>query len=122
MRQRILALAVLFSCGSVAAAQLAQAQNTPTPDPGNDASLTWNGITLYGNVDLGLQYQTHGARASDYIAYSTEPVIQKNSSGSVSGLVSSPLSWSRIGLAGREPLAQDWSAVFRLETYFNPTS
>jgi len=122
MRQRILPLALLFSCGSVAAATLAQAQNTPAPGPANDGSLTWNGITLYGNVDLGLQYQTHGARASDYIAYSTEPVIQKNSSGSVSGLVSSPLSWSRIGLAGKEPLAGDWSAVFRLETYFNPTS
>jgi predicted porin len=122
MRQRILPLAVLFSCASVAAAQLAQAQITPAPDPAHDGSLTWNGITLYGNVDLGLQYQTHGARASDFIAYSTEPVIQKNSSGSVSGLVSSPLSWSRIGLAGKEPLAGDWSAVFRLETYFNPTS
>jgi len=122
MRQRVLALAALVGCVSVAAAKPAQAQNTPTPDPGSGASLTWNGITLYGNVDLGLQYQTHGARASDYIAYSTEPVIQKNSGGSVSGLVSSPLSWSRIGLAGKEPLAGDWSAVFRLETYFNPTS
>jgi predicted porin len=121
MRQRI-PIAVVLSCVSVAAAGLAQAQNAPTPEPANDGSLTWNGITLYGNVDLGLQYQTHGAPASAYIAYSTEPVIQKNSNGSVTGLVSSPLSWSRIGVAGKEPLVGDWSAVFRLETYFNPTS
>jgi len=73
-------------------------------------------------LDVGFQYQTHGARPSDYIAYSTEPVIQKNSNGPVTTLVSSPLSWSRIGLAGHEPLIGDWSAVFRLETYFNPTS
>lgn len=122
MRRKILPLVAMFGGLSVTAAGLAQAQNAPTPDPANDASLSWNGITLYGNVDLGLQYQTHGAPASDYIAYSTEPVIQKNSNGSVSGLVSSPLSWSRIGVAGKEPLAGDWSAVFRLETYFNPTS
>ncbi len=88
----------------------------------NDGSLTWRGITLYGVVDVGLQYQTHGAPSSDYVAYSTEPVIQKNSNGSVTALVSSPLSWSRIGLSGKEPLVGEWSGVFRLETYFNPTS
>jgi predicted porin len=100
----------------------ALALNNPYPADGDAASLSWRGITLYGVVDLGLQYQTHGAPASDYIAYSTEPVIQKNSNGSVTSLVSSPLSWSRIGIAGSEPLIGDWSGVFRLETYFNPTS
>jgi predicted porin len=100
----------------------AAAQNVPYPGPGDDQSLTYKGITLYGVVDIGLQYQTHGAPASDYIAYSTEPVIQKNSNHSVTALTSSPLSWSRIGLAGKEPLAGDWSAVFRLEVYFNPTA
>ena len=112
---------------SLAAALLAgpgsgYAQNVANPGPNDDASLTWKGVTLYGVVDVGLQYQTHGAAASDYIAYSTEPVIQKNSNGSVTALTSSPLSWSRIGVAGKEPLGGDWSAVFRLETYFNPTS
>ena len=86
------------------------------------SGITWKGITLYGVLDLGLQYQTHGVPVSDYVAYSTEPVIQKNSNGSVTSLVSSPLSWSRIGLSGKEPLAGDWSGIFRLETYFNPTS
>ena len=100
----------------------AAAQNLPYPGPGDDQSLSYKGITLYGIVDIGLQYQTHGAPASDYIAYSTEPVIQKNSNNSVTALTSSPLSWSRVGLAGKEPLAADWSALFRLEVYFNPTA
>jgi predicted porin len=106
----------------LAGAGTAWAQNNPNPSADDDVALSWRGLTLYGNVDLGLQYQTHGAPASDYIAYSTEPVVQKNSNGSVTALVSSPLSWSRIGLAGREPLLGEWSGVFRLETYFNPTS
>lgn len=114
-----LALTVLLAA---AFSHQAAAQNNPTPDPGDDGALSWKGLTLYGNLDLGYQYQTHGAPASDYIAYSTEPVVQKNSHRSVSALVSSPLSWSRIGLAGNEPLAGDVSALFRLETYFNPTS
>jgi hypothetical protein len=29
--------------------------------PVND-SLTWNGITLYGLVDMGVTYQNHGLR------------------------------------------------------------
>jgi len=87
-----------------------------------ESSLTWKGITLYGVVDIGLQYQTHGAPASDFVSYTTEPVIQKNSNNSVTTLTSSPLSWSRIGLSGNEPLYGDWAAVFRVETYFNPTS
>jgi predicted porin len=118
LRPPIVALALV----SLAAAAPALAQNVPDPGADHATALTWQGITLYGNVDLGLQYQTHGAPASEYIAYSTEPVIQKNSQGSVTTLVSSPLSWSRIGVAGREPLGDGWSAVFRLETYFNPTS
>jgi len=73
-------------------------------------------------VDIGLQHQTHGAPPSDYIAYSTEPVVQRNSNRSVTALASSPLSWSRIGVVGTEPLGGDWSGVFRFETYFNPTS
>ena len=100
----------------------ANAENNPTPTQDDTSALTWKGLTLYGNVDLGVQYQTHGAPPSDYIAYSTETTIQKNSNSSVTTLVSSPLSWSRVGLAGYEPLAGDVAAVFRVETYFNPTS
>lgn len=115
-------LLAFLAVSSVLTWSSTHAENNPTPGSDDASALTWQGLTLYGNVDLGVQYQTHGAPASDYIAYSTEPVLQKNSSDSVTALVSSPLSWSRIGLAGNEPLAGDVAAVFRLETYFNPTS
>src|SRR5215472_6341061 len=116
--RRGLALTVLITV-------LCVSQVAPAADPsqsGDESSLTWKGITLYGVVDIGLQYQTHGAPASDFVSYTTEPIIQKNSNNSVTALTSSPLSWSRLGISGNEPLYEDWAAVFRLETYFNPTS
>ena len=124
--------ASLIMSSLVAAVAQAQTATAPAPAPAtpvvvtkSDASnsLTWNGITLYGIVDIGLQYQTHGAPISDYFPGGTESVIQKNSNASVTGLVGNNLSQSRIGLSGLEPIPNmDLSFVFRLETFFNPHS
>ncbi|MBV8145402.1 MAG: porin [Gammaproteobacteria bacterium] len=84
--------------------------------------MTWKGITLYGIVDIGVQYQTHGVPASDYFPAGTEAIIQKNSQGSVTAVTPSNLQQSRIGLSGNEPLIGDWAGVFRLEVAFNPQS
>jgi len=116
------ATAVVLGAGLATTVPVWAGDADPDVPPPENTSLTWKGITLYGMVDVGLQYQTHGVTSSDYVAYSTEPVVQKNSNGSVTALVSSPLSWSRIGLSGKEPLVGDWSGVFRVESYFNPTS
>lgn len=102
---------------------LAQAQSvSPTVQPTpNDQSLTWHGITLYGIVDIGLQYDTHGAPFSDYYPAGSADIVQKNSNNSVIGATPSNLSQSRIGLQGKEALPfMDWSAVFKVETFFNP--
>src|ERR1700716_2247543 len=107
------------ACWAVAA--VAQAQSAPAPKA-PDSSLTWNGITLYGIVDVGLQYQTQGVAASDYFPAGTESIIQKNSNGSVMAITPNNLSQSRIGLSGNEPLMGDWAGVFRLEAFFNPQS
>ncbi len=100
-------------------ASVAQAQSA-APKP--DDSLTWHGITLYGIVDVGLQNQTHGAPINDYFVAGSADIVQKNSNHSITGITPSNLSQSRIGLQGSEPLAGDWSGVFKLETYFNPQS
>jgi predicted porin len=113
----------------LSAAGIAQAQTTPSATPvitspakAEDASLTWHGITLYGIVDIGLQYQTHGTPISDYFPAGTAEPLQKNSNGSVTAVTPSNLSQSRIGLSGNEPIAGDWAGVFRVETFFNPQS
>src|ERR1700730_11393972 len=108
--------------GALAAVGVAQAQSTAAPAPSTDESLTFHGITLYGIVDVGIQNQTHGAPISDYFVGGSAEVVQKNSNHSVTGVTPSNLSNSRIGLQGVEPIAGDWSGVFKLETFFNPQS
>ena len=49
--------------------------------PVND-SLTWNGITLYGLVDMGITYQNHGAPLSSTAGLGLNYLISKNSNGS----------------------------------------
>jgi predicted porin len=106
---------------SLAGAGLAQAQ-TAGNAPAKSDSLTWNGITLYGIVDVGLSYETHGAPSNDYFPAGIENIVQKNSNNSVTAVTPNNLSQSRIGLSGNEPIAGDWAGVFRAETYFNPQS
>ena len=89
--------------------------------PADDA-LTMKGITLYGIVDIGLQYESHGAPFSDYFPAGSADIVQKNSNNSQVGATPSNLSQSRVGLQGIEPLVADWSGVFKVETFFNPQS
>jgi len=113
---------------SLAAAGIAQAQTAPSapaPAPATkaeDSSLTWKGITLYGIVDIGIQNDTHSAPFSDYFPAVSGSLVQKNDYDSPTGIAGNNLSQSRIGISGNEPIAGDWAAVFRFETFFNPQS
>jgi predicted porin len=110
----VLLLATLSAIG------VARAQTAATPAPAANDSLTWHGITLYGTIDIGLQYESHGAPFSDYYTPASTNIIQKTGHESVFGATGSNLSQTKIGLRGLEPLAGDWSGVFALETWFNP--
>jgi len=87
-----------------------------------DDSLTWHGITLYGLVDLGVTYQNHGTPLSGLAAPGLNYLISKNSNGSYFGVGPNALSTSFIGLKGKEEIADGLSAVFNLQTGFNPQS
>jgi len=109
--------------GSVLATSVAQADSAAAPAAApQDTSLTMHGITLYGTVDIGLQYETNGAPVSDYFPAGSAGLLQKSSRESIVSAVPSALGQSKIGLKGVEPLVGDWSGVFKLETFFNPTS
>ncbi len=43
------------------------------PFVADDGSLTYHGITLYGAVDMGLAYQTHGAPLSNSAGFGLSP-------------------------------------------------
>jgi predicted porin len=121
------AWAAVFCGWSAAQAQSAPAA-PPLPAAANpnaepvQGGLTWNGISLYGIIDLGLQYDTHAAPFNDYFAGGSADIVQKNSNHAITGVTPNNLTQSRIGLQGIEPLVDGWSAIFKLETFFNPQS
>ncbi len=49
------------------------------PFPADDGSLTYRGITLYGTIDMGLGYQTHGTPLNGSAGFGLEYLISKNS-------------------------------------------
>jgi predicted porin len=100
----------------------ALAQQKTGPGISGEDSLTWHGITLYGVVDIGLQYDTHSAPFTPYRPAASGNIVRQNSRQSVTGLTPSNMGQSRVGLQGIEPLNDDWSAVFQVETFFNPQS
>jgi hypothetical protein len=66
-------------------ASSATADSTRAPSTVADDSLTWHGITLYGAVDMGLAYQTHGAPLSNSAGFGLAYLISKNSNRSYFG-------------------------------------
>ncbi len=88
----------------------------------DDTSLSWNGITLYGTVDIGIAYLTHGAPLSQDFYPTLNYMIASQSNKSITSVASNGLSQSKVGLRGNEPLNDEFSFIFNLETGFNPTS
>jgi predicted porin len=108
--------------GTVTASVPAFAQQKTGPGLPEEDSLTWHGITLYGVLDLGVQYDTHSAPFTPYRPSASGNIVRQNSAGSVIGVTPSNMGQTRVGLQGIEPLAGDWSAVFQAESFFNPQS
>ena len=100
----------------------ALAQQKTGPGISGDDSLTWHGITLYGVIDIGLQYDTHSAPFTPYRPAASGNIVRQNDYQSAFGLTPSNMGQSRVGLRGNEPLAEGWSALFQVETFFNPQS
>jgi predicted porin len=107
---------------AVTASVPALAQQKTGPGISGDDSLTWHGITLYGVVDIGLQYDTHSAPFTPFRPAASGNIVRQNGYQSVVGLTPSNMGQSRVGLQGIEALNDEWAAVFQIETFFNPQS
>jgi predicted porin len=112
----------LFLMSAMTASVPVIAQQKTGPGITGDDALTWRGITLYGVIDIGFQYDTHSAPFTPYRPAASGNIVRQNSGQSVTGLTPSNMGQSRVGLQGVEPLSNDWSAVFQVETFFNPQS
>jgi predicted porin len=107
---------------STANKELHQAARAISKEGPNESSFTFYGITVYGVVDIGLGYQSHGVRLADAFPPGLEYVVSKNSGPSMLTLAPNALSSSKIGVQGDEALTADISAIFAAETQFVPTS
>ena len=93
------------------------------PKAAGPAPITWNGITLYGTIDVGVAYLSHGAPLSPTYGPGLPFTLQNFSNHPITSLAPNGLSQSKVGISGVEPLGVgDLKGIFKLETGFNPTS
>jgi predicted porin len=71
---------------------------------------------------VGLQYDTHSAPFTPYRPAASGNIVRQNDYRSVIGITPSNMGQSRIGLQGIEPLSDEFSGIFQIETFFNPQS
>ena len=84
--------------------------------------LSWYGISVYGTIDAGVGYQTHGAPFNGYYPQGASYSIQKMNRQAIWGLAPSGLGASSIGIRGAESIGGDWKFIFQLEAGFDPYS
>jgi predicted porin len=89
--------------------------------PEND-DICIKGICVYGDFDMGVAYQNHGAAFSAMAGGPLDYLTSKNSNGSYFGVAANMISTSFIGLRGKQEIADNLYAVFNLQTLFNPAS
>src|SRR6202165_2599700 len=77
--------------------------------------LTWNGITVYGTIDAGVTWRSHGAPFNGTSAVGVDYLIQKYSNRPRWDLAPNGLTQSNIGIKGKEPLAPGWTFIFDLQ-------
>src|SRR6201992_4495738 len=74
-----------------------------------DCPLTWNGITLYGTVDAGVSWRSHGAPFNGTSAVGVDYLIQKYSRGPRWDLGPNGFDNSNIGVQGTGPISPRWN-------------
>jgi predicted porin len=84
--------------------------------------LSWYGVRLYGTIDVGYGYQTHGAPWDPFFASGASYFLQKMNRSSMWTLAPNGLSQSNLGIQIKEPLSLGWSLVGQLESGFDPYS
>src|SRR3989440_6076961 len=87
-----------------------------------DCQLTWHGITVYGTIDAGFGWQSHGAPWDPRSAVGASYLVQKQNNSALWGPAPNALTNSFIGIKGTEPIGGDASFVFSLGAGVYPCS
>jgi predicted porin len=88
----------------------------------SDCQLTWQGITVYGTIDAGVGWQSHGVPLDPRSAVGASYLIQKQNRSPRWSLAPNALTNSTIGIKGTKPIGEDFSVVFALDAGFDPYS
>lgn len=83
--------------------------------------LTWHGITLYGAVDVGVGWVSHGLPENGY-NYEGESLVNRNGNHSQWLVAPNNLSQSGVGIKAKIEVMQGWSVVANASTGINPQS
>jgi predicted porin len=86
-----------------------------------DCPLTWRGITLYGVLDVGAGWVSHGLPENGD-NYEGEGLVNKNGRRPMFLVAQNNLSQTGLGVRGKEQFAPGWSLVFNANTGVNPQS
>ena len=106
----------------------ATAASAPKPCTGvwdfieTNCQLTWRGITVYGTIDAGVGWQSHGAPWDPRSAVGASYLIQKQNRSPLWSLAPNGLTNSTIGIKGTHPIGGNFSGVFALDAGFDPYS
>jgi predicted porin len=80
------------------------------------------GVRFYGTIDVGFGHMTNGAPLSTVFGTGYNYLPQKQSRMPITGIMTSALSQSNVGIQVKEPLGAGWSFVGQLESAFNANS
>src|SRR5258708_15129988 len=89
---------------------------------GRKWEVTWEGITIYGTIDVGGGWQSHGAPFDPQSAGGASYRIRRMNRSPLWGLAPNALSQSTIGIKGTEPVGGNFSFLFAVDAGFDPYS
>jgi predicted porin len=87
-----------------------------------DCPLSYMGVTLYGQIDVGGGYSSHAGRFDSAYPNGVQELVGKFSNGARYQWVPNGLSQSNVGIKGREEFAPGWAFVFDANMGFDPYS
>jgi predicted porin len=132
----VLSCAAALVVGAAQAADLPTTKTPPAPPATNcyasfaswldstaaDCPLTYMGITVYGQIDVGGGYETHAAPFNKDYNNGVSELITKNNGNARWQAVPNGLSQSNVGVKIKEEFAPGWSIVGDADFGFDPYS
>ena len=87
-----------------------------------ECPLSYSGFTAYATIDMGVGYQTNGARYNAAYPAGVAYLIAKQSDGAKWLLSPNAINQSQVGVSMSEPLGAGWTVIGDAEFGFDPYS